>query len=159
MTKGQVAPTSRIGTRSKSTPNGSWEQPIDPPWVALTSGATFVAQVASWNLKQTADLIYAGLMHPGTSFINVLSPCVTFHKDANKDYFKGLSDDIPAEHDATDFGAALGILRGQPGRLPIGLIYQSFGAPTYGDGIDSHVKAPNGKSPRELVGSVLDQFR
>lgn len=159
MTKGQTAPTSRIGLRSKSTPNGSWESPIDPPWVALTAGATFVAQVGSWNIKQMTELLYAGLVHRGMSFINVLSPCVTFHKEANKDYFKELSNEIPSDYDPSDFDAALRLLRIHAGRLPIGLIYQSEQIPTYGEGIDAHLRDITGVAPRKLAESVLDLYR
>jgi 2-oxoglutarate ferredoxin oxidoreductase subunit beta len=159
MTKGQAAPTSRIGLRSKSTPNGSWEAPIDPPWVALTSGATFVAQVGSYNLKQMTELFYEGLCHKGMSFINVLSPCVTFHKDAGKDYFKELSDDVPQDHDPSDFDSALGLFRRHAGRLPIGLIYRATGVPTFGDGIDAHVRATTDTSERTRVEGVLEIYR
>ncbi len=159
MTKGQTAPTSRTGLRSKSTPNGSWETPLDPPWVALTAGATFVAQTGSWDIKQTTDLLYEGLVHKGISFINVLSPCVTFHKEASKDYFKELSAGIPVDHDAADFDAALGLLRRHAGQLPVGLIYRAADVPSYGDGIDAHVHAPIGSSPRELAAGVLDLYR
>lgn len=159
MTKGQTAPTSRVGLRSKSTPHGSWEAPIDPPWVALTAGATFVAQIGSWNMKQMTDLLYAGLIHKGTSFINVLSPCVTFHKEANKDYFKELSDEIPEDHAFGDFDAAIGLLRRHSGRLPTGLIYHASDVPTYGDGIDAQVHSIAGVSERKLVEGVLDLYR
>lgn len=159
MTKGQTAPTSRIGLRSKSTPNGSWESPVDPPWVALTAGATFIAQIGSWNMKQMTDLLYEGMLHKGMSFINVLSPCVTFHKEANKDYFKELSEDIPADYDPTDFDDAIGLLRSHVGRLPTGLIYRASDVPTYGDGIDSHVRSIAGTTERDLVSGVLDLYR
>ncbi len=157
MTKGQTAPTSRLGLRSKSTPQGSWEAPIDPPWVALTSGATFVAQVPSWNLKLLTDLLLAGMLHRGVSVINVLSPCVTFHKEANKDYFKGLMEEIPAKHDPSSFDAAMGLLRAHHGRMPIGLIYQTS-APTYGDGVEGTLRAPAGSLERARVQAVLDQY-
>jgi 2-oxoglutarate/2-oxoacid ferredoxin oxidoreductase subunit beta len=159
MTKGQTAPTSRIGLRSKSTPHGSWETPIDPPWVALTTGATFVAQAGSWNVRQLTDLLYEGLVHKGTSFINVLSPCVTFHKEASKDYFKELSEEIPSHHEASDFDAAIGLLRRHAGRFPTGLIYRAAEVPTYGDCLDAQLKASAGLVPRQQLESVLDQFR
>jgi len=159
MTKGQTAPTSRTGLCSKSTPHGNWEAPIDPPWVALTAGATFVAQVGSWNVKALADLLYAGLTHRGTSFINVLSPCVTFHKEATKDYFKGLGEEIPSEHDTSSFDVAIRLLRGNHGRLPLGLIYQSS-SPTYGDGVEGTRRHPSGATTeRHLVESVLNHYR
>jgi 2-oxoglutarate/2-oxoacid ferredoxin oxidoreductase subunit beta len=159
MTKGQTAPTSRLGLRSKSTPYGSWESPIDPPWIALTMGATFVAQAGSWNVKQLADLFYNAILHKGTSFVNVLSPCVTYHKEATKDYFKDLGNEIPAEHDASNFEAAIGLLRRHSGRMPMGLIYHATDQSTFGDGIDAHLQTVNGKTDRQLVETVLDQYR
>ncbi|MGE5787768.1 MAG: 2-oxoacid:ferredoxin oxidoreductase subunit beta [Myxococcales bacterium] len=158
MTKGQTAPTSRTGLCTKSTPHGNWESPIDPPWVALTAGATFIAQIGSWQLKPLTDLLHAGLLHRGTSFINVLCPCVTFHKEADKDYFKGLCDEIPVDHDATSYDAAIELLRRHHGRLPTGLIYRAE-ASTYEDGVDRTLRVPAGSEARHLVESVLNQYR
>lgn len=157
MTKGQTAPTSPVGLCSKSTPHGNWEAPIDPAWMALTAGATFVAQVPSWNVKGLGDLVYAGIMHRGISVINVLSPCVTFHKEANKDYFKALMDEIPADHDPSSFDGAVRLLRSTAGRLPIGLIYQ-VAAPTYGEGVDANLRAPAGALNPSAVQAVLSQY-
>lgn len=158
MTKGQTAPTSRTGLRSKSTPYGNWESPIDPPWVALTAGATFVAQIGSWQLKALTELLYAGMVHRGMAFINVLCPCVTFHKEADKDYFKQLCDEIPADHDPTNFDAAIGLLRRHHGRLPTGIIYRTK-ALCYGDGVDATLQVPAGAQVPHLVESVLNQYR
>ena len=44
LTKGQYSPTSRVGTRSKSTPQGSFENPLRPLSVAIAAEATFVAR-------------------------------------------------------------------------------------------------------------------
>ena len=43
LTKGQYSPTSRVGTRSPSTPYGSVDRPAQPAAFALGSGARFVA--------------------------------------------------------------------------------------------------------------------
>ncbi len=158
MTKGQTAPTSRTGLRTKSTPHGNWESPVDPPWIALTTGATFVAQVGSWNMKDLGDVLYEGILHRGTSFINVLSPCVTFHKEATRDYFKDLCDQIPADHDVSNFDSAIRLLRGHHGRLPVGVIYRSL-ATTFGDGVESTLRAPAGDVSKSLVEAVIDQYR
>jgi 2-oxoglutarate/2-oxoacid ferredoxin oxidoreductase subunit beta len=158
MTKGQTAPTSRTGLSSKSTPYGNWESPIDPAWVALTAGATFVAQVASWNVKALTDTLYAGLVHRGMSFINVMSPCVTFHKEATKDYFKTLSDEISSDHDPSSFEAAIRLLRSHDGRLPLGVIYQTR-TRTYDEGVDGTLRIPAGTGTRRHVEDVLHQYR
>ncbi len=143
MTKGQTAPTSRLGLKTKSTPRGNVETPVNPTWVALTAGATFVAQGTSWDLPGLAELLYAGLCHHGMSFVNVLSPCVTFHREADKDYFKALSAPVPAGHDTTSRAAALALLLESGDRHPIGLIYRDPAArPSYDDVVDACLDHP-----------------
>src|SRR5204862_462512 len=44
LTKGQYSPTSRRGTRSPSTPQGSIENPVSPCAFALGAGGRFVAR-------------------------------------------------------------------------------------------------------------------
>ncbi len=44
LTKGQYSPTSKVGTKSPSTPDGSIDQPLDPAAFALGAGAKFVAR-------------------------------------------------------------------------------------------------------------------
>src|SRR3974390_1496650 len=44
LTKGQYSPTSRVGTRTKSSPGGSLENPLRPLSVAIGAEATFVAR-------------------------------------------------------------------------------------------------------------------
>ncbi|MDE2236798.1 MAG: 2-oxoacid:ferredoxin oxidoreductase subunit beta, partial [Elusimicrobia bacterium] len=45
LTKGQASPTSEFGKKTKSTPQGSVDFPVNPVSFALASGATFVARV------------------------------------------------------------------------------------------------------------------
>jgi len=44
LTKGQYSPTSRLGTRTPSTPGGSFDTPIVPGLFALGAGARFIAR-------------------------------------------------------------------------------------------------------------------
>ena len=44
LTKGQYSPTSEFGTKTKSSPLGTIEQPIRPIDIALAAEATFVAR-------------------------------------------------------------------------------------------------------------------
>lgn len=57
LTTGQASPTSMMGQRTKSTPEGVIENPIDPISIALASGATYVARGFSAEVKHLADLI------------------------------------------------------------------------------------------------------
>jgi 2-oxoglutarate ferredoxin oxidoreductase subunit beta len=88
LTKGQTSPRSAEGFKTKSTPEGSIESTLSPLEIALSAGATFVAQSFSSDLKQLTNLIEEGLKHKGFSLINVFSPCVTFNKVNTYDWFK-----------------------------------------------------------------------
>ena len=123
MTKGQAAPTSKMGMLTKSSPLGTVEPPVDPCWAALTMGATFVAQCASFDPQNMTDIFLAGLRHKGMSFINCLSPCVTFNAEMDKDYFKSRSMPIPGDYDPADFMAGVQLLRSAEGSFPLGIIH------------------------------------
>jgi 2-oxoglutarate ferredoxin oxidoreductase subunit beta len=88
LTKGQTSPRSSLGFKTKSTPEGSVESSISIMEMALTAGATFVAQSFSTDLKELTSLIEQGIQHKGFSLINVFSPCVTYNKVNTYDWFK-----------------------------------------------------------------------
>src|SRR5438067_242398 len=88
LTTGQVSPTSRIGMKTKSTPFGSVEGPINPMALALAVGATFVARGFSGEPKHLTDLIKQGIRHKGFAFIDVFSPCVTYNHDNTYPWFR-----------------------------------------------------------------------
>jgi 2-oxoglutarate ferredoxin oxidoreductase subunit beta len=88
LTTGQASPTSAIGMKTKSTPFGSVEGPINPITLALAVGCTFVARGFSGEQKQLTELIKQGLQHKGFSFIDVFSPCVTYNHDNTYPWFK-----------------------------------------------------------------------
>jgi len=81
MTKGQASPTTEPDHDSSLMPGGSGLSPFRPLVVALASGANFVARAFSGDPKGTAKLIAEGIRHPGFSFIEVMSPCVTWRPD------------------------------------------------------------------------------
>jgi 2-oxoglutarate ferredoxin oxidoreductase subunit beta len=125
LTTGQVSPTSRLGMKTKSTPFGSVEGPINPISLALSAGATFVARGFSGDQKHLTDLIKQGLEHKGFSFIDVFSPCVTYNHDNSYDFFKQRTRKLEEMgHDPTDFHAAMekGLLWGDV--IPIGLFWK-----------------------------------
>src|SRR5580693_9802892 len=44
LTTGQTSPTSRVGMKTKSSPYGNMDAPVNPISLALSAGATFVAR-------------------------------------------------------------------------------------------------------------------
>src|SRR5205814_10228472 len=78
LTTGQASPTTTRGHKTKSTPNGNAEIPLNPVALAITTGATYVGRGFSGEQKQLADLIAGGINHRGFALIDVFSPCVTY---------------------------------------------------------------------------------
>jgi 2-oxoglutarate ferredoxin oxidoreductase subunit beta len=126
LTTGQVSPTSRLGMKTKSTPFGSVEGPINPIAMALAAGATFIARGFSGEQKHLTDLIKQGLQHKGFSFIDVFSPCVTYNHDNTYPWFKQrvkkLEDD--ASYDASNWMMACERAQIWGEEIPIGKFFQ-----------------------------------
>ncbi len=81
MTKGQPSPTTEPDWDSKLAPHGTGLREFHPLVIALASGANFIARATSSDPNGTAELIAQAVRHPGFSFIEVLSPCVTFRPE------------------------------------------------------------------------------
>jgi len=131
LTKGQTSPTSHPGTITKASPYGALEQPIEPISLLLSYGATFVARGFSSNPKDVAQMIEKGIRHKGFSFIQVLSPCVTFNKPIGYDYFNARVAPLPSEHRTDDLYGAMR-LAGDPEKFYLG-IFREVDRPTYTD--------------------------
>ncbi len=107
LTTGQVSPTSSAGMKTKSTPFGSVERPVNPITSAIMNGATFVARGFSGDPKQLAVLIKQGIEHKGFALIDIFSPCVTFNLDNDHPFFKQRVKRLEDEgHDVSDWKSA-----------------------------------------------------
>ncbi|MED4532434.1 2-oxoacid:ferredoxin oxidoreductase subunit beta [Metabacillus fastidiosus] len=139
LTKGQTSPRSDVGFKTKSTPNGSIESALSIMEMALSAGATFVAQSFSTDLKDLTGLIEAGMNHKGFAFINVFSPCVTYNKVNTYEWFKqNLTKLKDVEgYDAENKAVAMKTLMEHNG-LVTGLIYQNKEQKSYGEMVDGY---------------------
>ncbi|MCS7204614.1 MAG: 2-oxoacid:ferredoxin oxidoreductase subunit beta [Leptospiraceae bacterium] len=79
LTKGQYSPTSKIGTISKTTPEGSIDNPFSPVKLAFGSGATFIARTHDKDIPHMEEVFKLAHQHKGTAFIEVLQNCVIFN--------------------------------------------------------------------------------
>lgn len=79
LTKGQYSPTSPVGTKTKTTPLGSIDNPINPILFALGAEATFIARTIDTNPRHMAATFKAAHEHQGVSFIEILQNCVIFN--------------------------------------------------------------------------------
>lgn len=150
LTKGQTSPRSEIGFKTKSTPQGSVESALSVMELALTAGATFVAQSFSTDLKELTSLIEQGIQHKGFSLINVFSPCVTYNKVNTYDWFKeNLTSLSTIEgYDSSNRNMAMQTLMDKKS-LVTGLIYQNKEQKSYQE-------LAHGYSETPLVHADLD---
>ncbi len=89
LTKGQASPTLKLGLKPKSLPTPNINDAVNPLWLALASGATFVARGYSFDIKHLRELIARGVKHRGYAFIDVLQPCPTYNNLNTKDWYGG----------------------------------------------------------------------
>ncbi|MCS5711838.1 thiamine pyrophosphate-dependent enzyme [Candidatus Berkiella aquae] len=82
LTKGQYSPTSEKGKKTKTSPQGTIDEPFNPVQLALAAGCSFVARAIDvdaiglqWVLKEAAA-------HRGTSFVEIYQNCNVFNDGA-----------------------------------------------------------------------------
>ncbi len=86
LTKGQYSPTSRRGTKSPSTPQGSVENPVSPVQFALGAGARFVARGIDTRQAELVEVLTRAHAHRGASFVEVFQNCVVFNDGVFADF-------------------------------------------------------------------------
>jgi 2-oxoglutarate ferredoxin oxidoreductase subunit beta len=143
LTKGQTSPRSSFGFKTKSTPQGSIESSISVMEMALTAGASFVAQSFSTDLKDLTSLIEQGIQHKGFSLINVFSPCVTYNKVNTYDWFKENLTKLAdiEDYDSSNRQKAMQTLMEHDG-LVTGLIYRNEEQKSYQDLVHKYSENP-----------------
>jgi len=160
LTTGQASPTTMIDTKTKTTPRGNVEQPINPLMLALVSGATFVARGFTGQPALLSSLIEEGIAHKGFAFIDVFSPCVTYNKLNTYSWFKEriykLDDEAP-DRDITNLSDAMDTAMEFGDRIPLGLVYKVV-KPTYEDTEPVLLNGPLVKQPLGIKKELFDKL-
>lgn len=159
LTKGQTSPSSAPGFITKTTPKGNIEQNVAPLELALSSGATFVAQGFSSDIKALTKMIEDAINHDGFSFVNVFSPCVTYNKVNTYDWFKEnltAIDDIEG-YDVTDKQAAIKTVLAHDS-LVKGIVYQDTETPSYESQISGFAETPLAHQDLNLSEAQFEAF-
>jgi 2-oxoglutarate ferredoxin oxidoreductase subunit beta len=137
LTTGQMSPTTLKGTKTKTTPFGSVDEPVNPLALALAAGATYVARGFSGDVAHLTQLIKSALTHRGFALVDVLSPCVTFNRVNTYDWFRARVYKLEESgHDPSDYFQAYRKALEWPtldpyGKIPIGVFYKSEEKPAY----------------------------
>ncbi len=160
LTKGQPSPRSSTGFKTKGgAAEGTIESALSPLELALSAGATFVAQSFSSNLKQLTQLIEAGIQHNGFSLINVFSPCVTFNKINTYDWFKQNIVELEGVegYDSSNRILAMTKLMETNGMIT-GLIYQNKESKSYEQLVPGFKEQSLSKQKLELSEETFDEL-
>ncbi len=134
LTTGQLSPTSIKGMKTKTSPHGSVENPINPIPLAMVGGATYVARGYSGKQKHLVDLFKGAIQHKGFALVDVFSPCVTYNKDNTYQFFNPRVKILEEQkHDPTDFHVALDKGYQWGDEIPIGLFWRRTDLPALED--------------------------
>jgi 2-oxoglutarate ferredoxin oxidoreductase subunit beta len=163
LTKGQAAPTLKLGMKTKSLPQPNMNDSINPISLALISGFTFIARGYSYDVKHLKETIKKGILHKGLSFIDVLQPCPTYNDINTKEWYQSYEMDeanpsikipkiykledenyngiVDNENEISDkISLAIQKSREWGKRIPIGVFYQNDKIMTYGERIENRIK-------------------
>src|SRR5438477_398624 len=175
LTKKQTSPTSPIGFKSKTDPQGAIDQPVNPMKKLIAGGATFIARTHATQVKHMMEMIERAFDHQGFSVIECLSECVEFFPDVfdPADPKKGGSFEVIQEkkwdnspedelrHDVTDELAAYKLAQ-LPFPGVFGVFYQSD-RPTKNSlekkWIESTREKTGGASDLELLQKTFDRMK
>ena len=125
LTKGQAAPTTPSGDKTKSTLYGNPEVSVDPCGLAISLGASWVARGFSGDVKGTTELMKLAISHHGFAFLNIISPCVTWRGDDQTKELRAKQRAVPVDHDPTDRTAALRFTNEADDQMTVGVLYDT----------------------------------
>jgi 2-oxoglutarate ferredoxin oxidoreductase subunit beta len=123
LTKGQAAPTTPSGDKTKSTTYGNPEPSVDPCALAISFGASWVGRGFSGDVKATAELMKQAILHHGFAFLNLISPCVTWRGNDQSKALRAKVRAVPAGHDRGNRAAAL-LLTNEDDHLTTGVLFE-----------------------------------
>ena len=124
LTKGQASPTSDMGMKTKTQPDGVTTAPFNPLATAIALDAAFVARSFSQETKFTTKLIEEGIHTPGFSLIDVLQPCVSFNHINTYKWYSERVYQLDSSHDPADKSQAYKKSGEWGDTIPIGVIYK-----------------------------------
>lgn len=126
LTTGQASPTAQTGFKTKSTPLGATDEPVNPLTIGIAAGATFVARGFAGDPAGLSKLIVEAITHKGFSVLDILQPCVTFDKIHTYSWYRSRLYDLAANgHDPTKKFLALEKAMEWGDKIPTGVFYRA----------------------------------
>ncbi|MFA6322485.1 MAG: 2-oxoacid:ferredoxin oxidoreductase subunit beta [Candidatus Buchananbacteria bacterium] len=124
LTTGQASPTTEHGEKTKSTPDGLIEYPFHGLQMAITCGATFVAQGYADEVAHLKEIFKQAIAHKGFSLVDVLQPCVIFNEKNIREIYRQKVYKLEDSGYIPNDKLAAYQKAGETEKLPIGILYQ-----------------------------------
>jgi 2-oxoglutarate ferredoxin oxidoreductase subunit beta len=153
LTKKQASPTSPRGTKSNTTPRGSYLEAMNPLTVSLgVQNASFIAQAVDWIPEVLFNIVKAAYHHKGFSFVRIIQRCPEWlpnihdpwmqdpqkiqllHHESAMQISSGIAKVYKnhLEHDPLNLDRAREIASSTD-KIPVGILYQNPEIPCYED--------------------------
>jgi 2-oxoglutarate ferredoxin oxidoreductase subunit beta len=108
LTKGQPSPSSPKGLKTKASPYGNIDTPLNASLMALSYGASFVARLFAGDPEGITKTLIEGARHKGFSFFHIYTTCLTFDKQFKTwDNLKKSVHPLSDRHDSSDLRQAM----------------------------------------------------
>ncbi len=156
LTKGQAAPTTPVGDKTKSTIYGNPEAAVDPCALAISFGASWVGRSFSGDVKGSTELMKRAIDHRGFAFLNMISPCVTWRGDDQHKQIRARLRPLPADHDASSRETAMR-LTNEGGPITVGVLYENKQPTLVDEMLEVRWKAQGEKQPPTKA-DILQQY-
>ena len=151
LTKMQVSPTSPLGLKSNTTPQGAYLEALNPLTITLgITNVSFVAQVVDWIPEVLYQVISAAYHHKGFSFVRIIQRCpewlpklmepwlhdpqrvLMLHHEDGVELSPSVAKTYTRmeEHDPSDLGRAREIAS-TIDPIPVGILYRNEDVPLY----------------------------
>jgi len=89
LTTGQASPTLPKCLKTKSMPEASIQEGINPIAVALGAGYTWIGRGYALDVKHLVGLITQAITHRGTAFLDVYQTCPVYNDLRTKEWYAG----------------------------------------------------------------------
>ncbi|MCB0281376.1 MAG: 2-oxoglutarate oxidoreductase [Calditrichae bacterium] len=177
LTKKQASPTSPKGTKSNTSPKGSYLDALNPTATTLgVQNVSFVAQAVEWIPELLYEIIRQAYKHKGFSFIRIMQRCphytpamfdplmsnpenlvmVTHENgmqmsDALKKVYKNV-----VTHDPSDMSQA-NYYANMTDKMPVGILYKNENVPCYEE-LRKPERTVTAKLKQEALEKEFDKF-
>ena len=160
LTKGQASPSTPVGTKTRTSPYGVTENPLDAIPIFLAYDISFISRVASFQLKETKEVLKKAIAHRGMSLVYITSSCKTFPVFSMDELKQNIAM-VPETHDRKNKLAAMKMAYSKS-PIYMGIFYQ-IDKPSIDDSLNEQIEKftkekTHSQNPSNNIHTILKEF-